>query len=71
MRLKTVQVKLLMVYLLKTSMNKIQLANKLQHLSVEDAYVRRILKRAVRRLRCKGIRLAFRNAKESLLNIEL
>jgi len=45
--------------------------NKLQHLSVEDAYVRRILRRAVRRLKCHGVRLVFRNAKESLLNIEL
>jgi hypothetical protein len=52
-------------------MNKNQMINKLQHLSVEDAYVRRILRRAVRRLRCSGIRLVFRNAKESLLNIEL
>jgi len=52
-------------------MNENQMINKLQHLSVEDAYVRRILRRAVRRLRCDGIRLVFRNAKESLLNIEL
>lgn len=52
-------------------MNENQMINKLQHLSVEDAYVRRILKRAVRRLRCGSIRLVFRNAKESLLNIEL
>jgi len=52
-------------------MNENQMINKLQHLSVEDAYVRRILRRAVRRLRCSGVRLAFRNAKESLLNIEL
>jgi hypothetical protein len=52
-------------------MNENQMINKLQHLSVEDAYVRRILRRAVRRLRCSGIRLVFRNAKESLLNIEL
>ena len=51
-------------------MNKNQLTNKLQHLSVEDAYVRKILKRAVRRLRCKGIRLVVRQSKESLLNID-
>ena len=51
-------------------MIKTQLTNKLQHLSVEDAYVRRILKRAVRRLRCKGIRLVIRQSKESLLNID-
>ena len=52
-------------------MNENQMINKLQHLSVEDAYVRRILRRAVRRLKCHGVRLVFRNAKESLLNIEL
>ena len=51
-------------------MIKTQLANKLQHLSVEDAYIKRILKRAVRRLRCKGIRLVIRQSKESLLNID-
>ena len=51
-------------------MTKNQLANKLQHLSVEDSYVRRILKRAVRRLRCKGIRLILRQSKESALNID-
>jgi hypothetical protein len=51
-------------------MIKTQLANKLQHLSVEDTYVRRILKRAVRRLRCKSIRLVMRQSKESALNID-
>lgn len=51
-------------------MKKHQIINTLQHLSTEDVYVRRIIKRAVRRLRCHGIRLIFRQAKESLLNIE-
>jgi hypothetical protein len=51
-------------------MIKTELVNKLQHLSVEDAYVRKILKRAVRRLRCNGIRLVVRQSKESLLNID-
>ncbi len=39
-------------------------------LDVEDIYVKRIIKRAVRRLRCKGIRLILRKSKESALNID-
>jgi hypothetical protein len=40
------------------------------HLDLEDLYVKRIIKRAVRRLRCKGIRLILRQSKESALNID-
>lgn len=40
------------------------------YLPIEDLYVKRIIKRAVRRLRCKGIRLILRQSKESLLNID-
>lgn len=42
-----------------------------KHLDVEDLYIKRIIKRAVRRLRCKGIRLILRQSKESALNIDL
>jgi hypothetical protein len=40
------------------------------YLPIEDLYVKRIIKRAVRRLRCKGIRLILRQSKESALNID-
>jgi hypothetical protein len=40
------------------------------YLPIEDVYVKRIIKRAVRRLRCKGIRLILRQSKESALNID-
>jgi len=40
------------------------------YLPIEDLYVKRIVKRAVRRLRCKGIRLILRQSKESALNID-
>jgi hypothetical protein len=51
-------------------MKKEQIINRLSSTHIEDLYIKRILKRAVRRLRCHGIRLVFRQAKESLLNIE-
>lgn len=51
-------------------MKKEQVINRLLSTHVEDLYIKRILRRAVRRLRCHGIRLVFRQAKESLLNIE-
>jgi len=40
------------------------------YLPIEDLSVKRIIKRAVRRLRCKGIRLILRQSKESALNID-
>ena len=40
------------------------------YLPIEDLYVKRIIKRAVRRLRSKGIRLILRQSKESALNID-
>jgi len=40
------------------------------YLPIEYLYVKRIIKRAVRRLRCKGIRLILRQSKESALNID-
>ncbi len=52
-------------------MKKEQIINRLNSTHIEDLYIKRILRRAVRRLRCHGIRLVFRQAKESLLNIEL
>ena len=52
-------------------MKKEQIINRHNSSHIEDLYIKRILRRAVRRLRCHGVRLAFRNAKESLLNIEL
>lgn len=51
-------------------MKKEQIINRLNSTYIEDLYIKRILRRAVRRLRCHGIRLVFRQAKESLLNIE-
>jgi len=51
-------------------MKKEQIVNRLYSTSIEDLYVKRILKRAVRRLKCKGIRLVIRQTKESLLNID-
>ena len=48
-----------------------QIINRLSSTGIEDSYIKRILRRAVRRYRSSGIRLVFRNAKESLLNIEL
>ena len=40
------------------------------YLPIEDLYVKRIIKRAIRRLRSKGIRLILRQSKESALNID-
>jgi hypothetical protein len=51
-------------------MKKEQIMNRLSSTHIEDLYIKRILKRAVRRLRCKGIRLIIRQTKESLLNID-
>lgn len=51
-------------------MSKTKTLNRIQHLSVEDAYIKKILKRALRRLRCHGLRLVLRQTKESQLNIE-
>lgn len=51
-------------------MKKEKIINRLSSIHIEDLYIKRILRRAVRRLRCHGIRLVFRQAKESLLNIE-
>jgi hypothetical protein len=51
-------------------MSKSQTLHRLQYLSVEDAYIKRILKRAVRRLKCRGLRLVLRQNKELQLNME-
>ncbi len=51
-------------------MKKQQIINRLCSTGIEDLYIKRILKRAVRRLKCKGIRLILRNSKESALNID-
>ena len=51
-------------------MKKEQIINRLSSTGIEDLYIKRILKRAVRRLKCKGIRLVIRQTKESLLYID-
>ncbi len=51
-------------------MKKEQIINRLCSTGIEDLYIKRILKRAVRRLKCKGIRLVIRQTKESALNID-
>lgn len=48
-------------------MKKQQIINRLSSIHAEDLYIKRILKRAVRRLRCKGIRLVIRQTKEAAL----
>ena len=46
-------------------MSRIQTLNRINYSSVEDAYIKRILRRTVRRLKCRGIRLVLRETKES------
>lgn len=52
-------------------MKKQQIINRLSSIHAEDLYIKRILKRAVRRLRSNGIRYIIRNHKEIQNNIEL
>jgi|688.fasta_scaffold821497_2 hypothetical protein len=46
------------------------MVNRINSTHIEDLYVKRIIKRAVRRFKCKGIRLIIRKSKESALNID-
>ena len=45
-------------------MNKTEINNRLLYLYTEDRYIKRVVKRAIRRLRSNGLRYIIRNHKE-------